>query len=240
MPIDKFPKTAIYLAAGLGERLRPLTSSRPKSLVQVAGRPLIDHALDNLTGAGVEKVVINLHYRGEMIRAHLRGRHLPEIIFSDETELLLGTGGGVVKALPLLGDAPFLVHNCDSFWRDGAADTLRRLAQMFDAARMDALLMITPLANAVGFEGHGDYFMGNDGTLRRNVAGAGAPFVYCGVQICHKRLFADAPQGAFSTVHLWDRAERARRLFGLVHDAPWFHVGTPEALATAEKLLAKG
>lgn len=240
MPINSTPNTAIYLAAGLGERLRPLTSLRPKALIQVAGRPLIDHALDNLVAAGAGRVVINLHYRGDMIRAHLRGRPRPEIIYSDETELLLGTGGGVVKALPLLGDAPFFVHNCDSFWRDGGPNTLRRLAHMFDASRMDALLMITPLANAVGFEGHGDYFMGGDGGLRRNVAGADAPYVYCGVQICHKRLFADAPQGAFSTVHLWDRAERARRLFGLVHDAPWFHVGTPEALATAEKLLAKG
>lgn len=232
------PKSAMYLGAGLGERMRPLTNDRPKPLIMVAGRPMIDTALDNLAANGVELVVINLHYRGEMIRDHLRARTHPQIVYSDETDMLLGPGGGVRKALPLLGDAPFFVHNCDSFWREQSAHTLQRMAQAFDASTMDALLMVTPLANAVSFEGPGDYFMSASGALRRNTAGAAAPYAYCGVQICHPRLFADAPQGAFSTVRLWDNAERAGRLFGLRHDHTWFHVGTPEAVKLTEQILA--
>jgi len=228
----------MYLAAGLGERMRPLTNDRPKPLIEVAGKPLIDIALDTLADAGVELVVVNLHYRGQMIRDHLRARRRPQIIYSDESDLLLGPGGGVVKALPLLGGAPFFVHNCDSFWRDGIADALQNMSAMFDPARMDALLLAAPLGKAVGFDGPGDYFMAPGGALKRNVAKTDAPYVYCGVMLCHPRLFANAPSGAFSTVQLWDRAERAGRLFGLVHDAPWFHLGTPGALAATEQLLA--
>lgn len=233
------PAAAMYLAAGLGERMRPLTDDRPKPLIQVAGRPLIDIALDTLAAAGVVRVVVNLHYRGQMIRQHLRTRRQPEIIYSDESDLLLGPGGGVVKALPLLGGGPFYVHNCDSLWRDGIASTLVRMSKVFDPLRMDALLLLAPLRHAIGFDGPGDYFMAADGALTRNSARRTAPYAYCGVMLCQPRLFAEPPPGAFSTVALWDRAERAGRLFGLAHDVSWFHIGTPQALARAEQLLAK-
>lgn len=230
------PHTAMYLAAGLGERMRPLTNDRPKPLVPLAGRPQIDYALDRLVDAGVTRVVINLHYLGGMIRDHLRTRQQPEIIYSDETTQLLGPGGGVVKALPLLGDQAFFVHNCDSFWRADGGDIFRTMAQVWDEARMDALLLLAPLGNASYFEGPGDYSMTGEGTLARNrEKRVGVPYAYCGVQICHPRLFANSPQGAFSTVQLWDRAEQAGRLFGIVMDAHWFHTGTPEALSAAEQ-----
>ncbi len=232
----------MYLAAGLGERMRPLTNNRPKPLIAVAGRPLIDIALDTLAAAGVTRVVINLHYKGQMIRDHLASRKNPQIIYSDETDLLLGPGGGVVKALPLLGDAPFFVHNCDSFWRDGITGALKQMRDTFDAARMDALLLLAALDGATGFDGPGDYFMAGSGALTRNVKKTttpAAPYVYCGVMLCHPRLFAGAPSGPFSTVELWDRSERAGRLFGLVHAVPWFHIGTPGALAATEQILAK-
>ncbi len=235
------PRTAMYLAAGLGERMRPLTNDRPKPLVALAGRPMIDYALDRLRDAGVMRVVVNLHYLGGMLRAHLRDCRQPEIVFSDESGLLLGAGGGVVKALPLLGDDPFFVHNCDSFWLDGpGGNILHKMSQMFDAARMDALLLLAPLDAATGFDGPGDYFMAGDGALRRNRAKTDdADFAYCGVQIADPRLFAGAPQGAFSTVELWDRAETAGRLFGMALDARWFHVGTPDALDVTGQFLAR-
>lgn len=235
--IKPVPRTAMYLAAGLGERMRPLTNDRPKPMVALGGRPQIDYALDRLRDAGVTRVVINLHYLGGKIRDHLRLCTQPEIVFSDETDLLLGPGGGVVKALPLLGDEPFFVHNCDSFWRADGGAILHRMAEVWDEARMDALLLLAPLGNASHFEGPGDYFMDGDGAIRRNVAKVEAPYAYCGVQIAHPRLFVDAPQGAFSTVQLWDRAEQAGRLFGMELDAHWFHTGTPEALAAAENYL---
>jgi len=231
------PHTAMYLAAGLGERMRPLTNDRPKPLVPLAGRPQIDYALDRLRDAGVTRVVINLHYLGGMIRDHLQTRQQPEIIYSDESGQLLGPGGGVVKALPLLGEQAFFVHNCDSFWRVDGGDIFRAMAAMWDEARMDALLLLAPLGNASCFEGPGDYFMTADGALRRNREKIDAPYAYCGVQIAHPRLFADSPQGAFSTVQLWDRAEQAGRLFGMELDAHWFHTGMPEALTAAEQYL---
>ena len=231
------PRTAMYLAAGLGERMRPLTNDRPKPLVALAGRPQIDYALDRLRDAGVQRVVINLYYLGGMIRDHLRARQQPEIIYSDESDCLLGPGGGVVKALPLLGEQAFFVHNCDSFWGEDGGEVFRAMAAKWDDARMDALLLLTPLGNASCFEGPGDYFMTADGALLRNRAKHDAPYAYCGVQIAHPRLFADSPKGAFSTVQLWDRAEQAGRLFGMKLDAHWFHTGTPEALTTAEQFL---
>ncbi len=228
----------MYLAAGLGERMRPLTNDRPKPLVQLAGRPQIDYALDRLRDAGVMRVVINLHYLGGMIRDHLQTRRQPEIIYSDESTHLLGPGGGVVKALPLLGDQAFFVHNCDSFWRADGGHIFRRMADAWDEARMDALLLLARLGNASCFGGPGDYFMAGDGGLRRNSEKRDdAPYAYCGVQIAHPRLFADSPQGAFSTVQLWDRSEQAGRLFGMELDAHWFHTGTPEAITATEQFL---
>jgi N-acetyl-alpha-D-muramate 1-phosphate uridylyltransferase len=231
------PRSAMYLAAGLGERMRPLTNDRPKPLVPLSGRPQIDYALERLRDAGVTRVVINLHYLGAMIRDHLRTWTQPEIVFSDESDQLLGPGGGVVKALPLLGEQAFFVHNCDSFWRADGGRIFHRMADAWDEARMDALLLLAPLGRASHFEGPGDYFMTAAGALRRNSEKAEAPYAYSGVQIAHPRLFANAPAGAFSTVELWDRAERAGRLFGMELDAHWFHTGTPEALAAAENYL---
>ncbi len=232
------PRRAMYLAAGLGERMRPLTNDRPKPLVALAGRPQIDYALDRLQDAGVTRVVINLHYLGAMIRDHLRARATPEIIYSDESDRLLGAGGGVVKALPLLGDQAFFVHNCDSFWRADGGRILRHMGDAWDERRMDALLLLAPLTAATGFPGPGDYFMSGDGALRRNREKSGdAPFAFSGVQIAHPRLFDAAPAGEFSTVEVWDRAEKAGRLFGMTLDAHWFHTGTPEALGAAEQFL---
>lgn len=231
------PLRAMLLAAGKGERMRPLTDIRPKPLIKVAGRPLIDHALDRLAAAGVTEVVVNLHYRADMLRDHLRDRQAPRIVFSDETTRLLDTGGGVVNALPLLGDAPFFVHNCDSFWLEGVGSTLARMIARWDPERMDALMLVAPLVSAIGFDGPGDYAMDGCGRLTRNRERIMAPFAYCGVQICSPALFADAPEGPFSTVRLWDRAEEAGRLFGLRLDGEWFHVGTPAALALTEQRL---
>lgn len=228
---------AMLLAAGKGERMRPLTDIRPKPLIKVAGKTLIDHALDRLAGVGVAEVVVNLHYRADMLRDHLDARDTPRVTFSDETARLLDTGGGVVKALPLLGDAPFFVHNCDSFWLEGVGSTLARMIVRWDPERMDALLLVAPLVSAIGFDGPGDYAMDGCGRLTRNRERIMAPFAYCGVQICSPALFADAPEGPFSTVRLWDRAEEAGRLFGLRHDGEWFHVGTPDALALTEQRL---
>ncbi len=235
------PRTAMYLAAGLGERMRPLTDHRPKPLVALAGRALMDYALDQLCAAGVTRVVVNLHYLGGMIREHLHDCRQPEIIFSDESAQLLGAGGGVLKALPLLGDAPFFVHNCDSFWRDPAAEVLRAMTGAFDAERMDALLLVAPLERASGFDGPGDYFMAANQKLRRNrEKSLAAPYAFAGVYIAHPRLFEGAPRRPFSTVELWDRAEAAGRLAGFTHPGRWFHTGTPEALAIAEAELQHG
>ena len=234
------PRTAMYLAAGLGERMRPLTNDRPKPLVALAGRPMIDYAMEQFQMAGVTRAVVNLHYLGGMIRDHLRGRTSPEIIYSDESAQLLGTGGGVVKALPLLGDQAFFVYNCDSFSQDPKGKILRAMARAWDETRMDALLLVAPLSAALSFEGPGDYFMAGDGRLRRNIEKSdAAPFAYCGVQIAHPRMFANAPQEAFSAVKLWDRSEQAGRLFGFQHSGRWFHTGTPEAIMAAEQFLAR-
>ncbi len=234
------PRMAMFLAAGLGERMRPLTNTVPKPLVSLAGRPMMDYALDRMRDAGITRIVVNLHYRGQQLRDHLRDCRQPEIIYSDESDQLLGAGGGVVKALPLLGVLPFFVHNCDSFWLDDDSNILSVMAQTFDEARMDALLLLAPLTRASGFDGPGDYYMSDDGALRRNREKSdAAPYAFCGVQIAHPRMFANAPQGPFSTVELWDRSEQSGRLFGLELDAHWFHVGAPEALRETEQFLAR-
>jgi MurNAc alpha-1-phosphate uridylyltransferase len=223
----------MVLAAGLGERMRPLTDTRPKPLIEVRGRAMIDSILDRLQAAGVSEVVINLHYLGEMIEAHLKARKKPRLRFTRETERL-ETGGGVRKALPLLGKAPFFVLNGDVCWLDGCTPALKRLALAWDDARMDALLLLHPTAFAVGYEGPGDFVLAADGRLRRRHEREVAPFVFAGLQILHPRLFADSPEGAFSLNRLYDRAAAARRLWGLRHDGEWFHVGTPAQLAEVE------
>jgi MurNAc alpha-1-phosphate uridylyltransferase len=233
------PKTAMILAAGLGERMRPLTASLPKPLVEVAGKPLIEYGLDRLADAGVETAVVNVHYLADAIEKRLAGRRRPKIVFSDERAQLLGTGGGVVKALPLLGDEPFYHLNSDSIWLDGVKPNLDRLAAAFDPARMDILLLLAPAAGSIGYAGRGDYGMRPDGTLERRAERDVAPFVYAGVALICPHLFAGAPAGAFSLAILFDRAQAAGRLHGLRLEGVWMHVGTPDAIALAEQAIAE-
>ncbi len=230
------PKRAMVLSAGKGLRLRPITETKPKPLVEIHGKPLLDHALDRLADASVEEAVVNLHYLGEQILTHLKGRLAPKIIFSEEAELL-ETGGGIKKALPLLGDDPFIVVNSDVLWLDGATPMLRRLAGLWDDSAMDALLLLHPTSAAVGYHGGGDYRMDPLGRLSYRQERFVPPFVYAGVQIAHPRLFAGAPEGAFSLKPLLDRAEEAGRLYGLRHDGLWCHVGSPEEMREVEEML---
>ena len=234
---------AMIMGAGMGMRMRPLTDDRPKPLVTVGGKTLIDHSIDRLVAAGVTRIIVNLHYRGEMLRAHLARRQNTEknaeIIFSDETDKLLDTGGGVVKALPLLGHAPFFILNSDSIWVESATAALPTMIEEWNESRMDGLLLLADMHTAMGYEGAGDFVLMADGRIGRARDHAGVPAcAYPGVQIAHPRLFAGAPQGAFSTNIMWDRAIAQRRLSGTVMDGRWIHVGTPEARDEAEATLA--
>ena len=231
--------SAMVLAAGLGLRMRPITETRPKPLVSVAGKTLLDRALDALVAAGVPSAVVNLHYLGDMIEQHLAARSAPRIAFSDERDVLLETGGGVTQALPLLGDEPFYVVNADIAWIDAGVPALQRLAERWDDTTMDALLLLHPVGEAIGYDGVGDYTPGPDGRLHRRRDDPEAPYVFTGVQILHPRLFAGAPSGPFSLTRLYDKAEAAGRLFGLIHDGDWHHIGTPAGLAEAERHLAR-
>ncbi|MGF1608069.1 MAG: nucleotidyltransferase family protein [Kiloniellales bacterium] len=230
------PKRAMLLAAGRGERMRPITDSLPKPLVEVCGKAMLDHALDRLEAAGVQEVVINLCHLGAMIEAHLAGRTRPRIVFSPE-ETMLETGGGVRRALPLLGAEAFIVANADMLWLDGRTPALQRLAAMWDDAHMDALLLLHPTAYALGYYGAGDFIMDPLGQLRRRGEREIAPFVFAGIQILHPRLFAGVPEGRFSLNTIYDKAQEAGRLWGLRHDGDWFHIGTPQALSEAEEAL---
>jgi len=231
------PRTAMVLAAGLGERMRPLTEHMPKPLVPVVGKPLIDHVLDRLAAAGVTKAVVNVHYLADMIEHHLQNRKSPQIVISDERVALLNTGGGVVRALAKIGDAPFLLINSDTIWIDGAKPNLERLAQAFDPAAMDALLLLAPVSTSIGYDGRGDFNLGPDGRLTSRAEREIAPFVYAGVAILRPELFKDAPAGAFALTKLFDRAAAQGRLHGLRLEGMWMHVGTPEAIAKAEAAI---
>ena len=234
------PHTAMVMAAGLGKRMRPLTATRPKPLVEVAGKPLLDHVLDRLRAAGVKRVVVNVHYLADSLEAHLKARCKDlEVAISDERELLLETGGGLVRARPLIDCDPFLAVNSDNFWVDGPTDTLKLLASHWDAERMDALLLLVPQARAGNHGGSGDFHMDASGRLRRRAPGRIAPFVYTGIQMVAKRLLDGAPDGPFSTNVLWDRAIEAGRCFGVVHQGLWFDVGTPGAIPATEEALAR-
>jgi N-acetyl-alpha-D-muramate 1-phosphate uridylyltransferase len=230
------PKTAMILAAGLATRLRPLSLERPKALMEVAGKTLLDHALDRLAEVGVTQAVVNAHHLGDQIESHLAGRKSPAIRISQE-DPILDTGGGIAKALPLLGPEPFYVVNAKIVWRGGQEEALKRLAAMWDDSRMDALLLLQPTVSAVGYEGPGDLTMDQFGLLRFREESEIAPFVYASIQIIHPRLFDGAPQGAFPLRPLWERAAAAGRLFGLRHDGEWYHVATPQGLAAAEEQL---
>ena len=229
------PTTAMVLAAGLGVRMRPLTNTMPKPLVPVAGRTLLDHALDKLADIGVETAVVNVHYLPDQIISHVAGRAAPRIVISDERDTILGTGGAVVKALPQLGNKPFYHINADTMWIDGVQSNLARLAAAFDPAKMDILLLMAPTASSIGYSGNGDYAMLPDGALRRRKEYQVVPFVYAGAAIMSPAIFADAPSGEFSLTKSFDRANDQERLFGLRLDGTWMHVGTPDAVHAAER-----
>ncbi|WP_109807004.1 nucleotidyltransferase family protein [Sphingosinithalassobacter portus] len=235
------PETAMVMAAGLGKRMRPLTATRPKPLVEVAGKPLIDHVFDRLRSAGVKRAVVNVHYLADALEAHLRNRvHDMELVISDERKQLMETGGGLVQAREALGDKPFLCVNSDNLWIDGPTDAIRILARQWDDDRMDALLLLVPLARAASHRGQGDFHIDAHGRITgRRKAGRLAPFVFTGVQILSPRLIADWPEGPFSTNVFWERAIEAGRAWGLVHQGLWFDVGTPRAIKETESALTE-
>ena len=237
----KVPDTAMVLAAGLGKRMRPLTATRPKPLVEVAGKTLIDHVLDRLRAAGVGKIVVNVHYLPEALEAHLKSRASDfDVKISDERKQLLETGGGMIHALPQIDADPFLVVNSDNYWVDGPADTIHLLASLWRDDQMDALLLLVPLAKAGNHGGQGDFHMEADGRLVRREKAKVAPFVFTGIQMVSKRLLRDAPEGPFSTNILWDRAIAEGRCFGAVHQGLWFDVGNPAAIKATERALEHG
>jgi N-acetyl-alpha-D-muramate 1-phosphate uridylyltransferase len=234
---SRVPRIAMVLAAGRGERMAPITKTIPKPMVKVAGKALIDHVLDRLAATGVETVVVNVHYLADLLETHLKGRKQPQIMISDERERLLDTGGGVVKALGKLGTEPFYHLNSDTFWLDGVQPNLERLAEAFDPARMDAMLLLAPMTGSVGYTGRGDFLMLPDGLLKWRAEREIAPFVFAGAAILTPGLFKGAPEGAFSLTKLFDRAMQARRLYGLRLEGVWMHVGTPDAIALAEDTI---
>jgi MurNAc alpha-1-phosphate uridylyltransferase len=233
------PRRAMVLAAGLGTRMRPLTDKLPKPLVPVAGKALLDHVLDRLSDAGVETAVVNVHHMADLIEGHLKGRTRPTIAISDERGELLDTGGGVVKALPLLGNAPFFHINSDTIWIEGVLPNLVRLAEQFDPTEMDAALLLAATAGSIGYDGRGDFSMTPDGRLKRRGEREIAPFVYAGAAILSPAMFEGAPAGKFSLNKLFDRALDAGRLFGLRLEGTWMHVGTPEAIKAAEAAISE-
>lgn len=238
MTSTKRPTSAFVLAAGKGERMRPLTETRPKPLVPVSGTPLIDQVLDRLADAHITDAIVNVHYLAEQIEDHLRDRKSPKITISDERGELLDTGGGVAKALPKLGNAPFLIHNSDSIWVEGMGSNLDRLIDAWDDATMDSLMLVAPIATSVGYDGAGDFQMDASGRLTRQTGARLAPFVFAGVSIAHPRLFDGAPNGAFSLNRPWNAAIEKGRLFGVRLEGIWMHVGTPSAIAEAENAIA--
>jgi N-acetyl-alpha-D-muramate 1-phosphate uridylyltransferase len=230
------PLSGMVLAAGLGARLRPVTETIPKPLVEINGRTLLDHAIDRLALVGVERVVVNVHYKARMVAAQLSRRDTPRIEISEEPELL-DTGGGVKRALPLLDDA-FFVVNSDVFWLNSKDDALLRLAYEFDPDHMDAILLLQRTVTAVGYEGSGDYFLDASGKPRRRGEHEVAPYLFAGIQLLHRRLFDGIPDRIFSLVRLFDRAEQVGRLGAIVHDGEWYHIGTPEGLAATRERLS--
>ena len=232
------PTRGMVLAAGLGTRMRPLTNDRPKSLIEVAGRTLLDHAIDRFVQAGVKMVVVNVHYKGEMIIAHLKARKDVEIRIQDERDKLLDTGGALKRALPNFGNEPFFTYNSDSIWVEGFSVNLDRMAAAWDDAAMDCLMLMAPTFNSIGFEGKGDFTMDATGRLKRREAQRIAPFGWPGVQIIHPRLVARGPDGVFSTNKLWDIAIEDGRLYGIRLDGKWMHVGTPESRDEADAFMA--
>jgi MurNAc alpha-1-phosphate uridylyltransferase len=228
----------MVLAAGLGTRMRPLTDSRPKPLVVLNGRTLLDRVLDRLAAAGISNAVVNVHHHAQQIISHLRERQAPRIIISDERDALLDTGGGLVRALPLLGAEPFVIHNSDSVWIEEQRSNLDDLIAAFDPERMDSLMLLAPVAASLGYDGAGDFAMDRQGRLRRRGGKETVPFAFTGVSIATRRMFEGAPLERLSLNRLWDASLASGRLYGLPLQGLWMHVGTPAALAEAEAALA--
>jgi N-acetyl-alpha-D-muramate 1-phosphate uridylyltransferase len=231
------PRRAMVLAAGLGVRMRPLTDTKPKPLIEVGGKALIDHVLDRLAAADIVETVVNVHYLADQIETHLETRRAPKVVISDERGVLLDTGGGVVKALPLLGQDPFFLVNSDTIWIEGVQGNLARLASSFDQQRMDALLLVAPTAGSIGYGGRGDFVMTPEGRLIRRAERDVAPFVYAGTALISPQLLVGAPAGAFSLNRMFDRAIESERLYGLRLEGTWMHIGTPDAIEAAEAAI---
>jgi MurNAc alpha-1-phosphate uridylyltransferase len=231
--------TAMVLSAGLGKRMAPAANGLPKPLVQLGGKALIDHALDRLAEAGVARAVVNVHHQADLIEKHVQGRREPAIEISDERAALLDTGGGVKKALGRLGPGSFLIHNADSVWIEGVGSNLARLGGAWDDARMDCLMLLAPASASYGYQGRGDFALESDGRIRRRrVEQELVPFAFTGVSVAHPRLFEASPDGAFSLNLVWSRAIAVARAYGVRMDGVWMHVGSPEALAEAERCLS--
>lgn len=230
------PAIAMVMAAGFGTRMRPLTLALPKPLIKVAGKPLIDHTLDFLSSSGIEEAVVNSHYLAELLEGHLQGRKAPPRIIISREDIVLETGGGIKNSLHILGNNPFFVLNSDVICIDGKEPALERLSQSWDDTNMDALLLLHRVKNAVGYDGKGDFFLENDGKLRRRVEGETAPYVFTGIQIIHPRLFIGSPDGAFSLNVLYNK--NLSRIGAIIHDGAWLHIGDPSGLEQAEAWFA--
>ncbi len=232
-------KTGMALAAGLGTRMRPLTNDRPKALVELAGKTLLDYALDRMAAAGVQRSVVNIHHFADKMEAHLAGRTgMPEIIISDERDTVLETGGGVVKALPLLGEDPVFITNIDAVWMDGAEREMDRMRAFWDGEKMDVLLLLAPMDQTLGFDGAGDFFLDEEGRIEWRGERASAPFAYAGTQIHNPRIMQGRPEEAFSMTKVWRELVPKGRVYGLAMETFWMHVGDPQAREAAEARLA--
>jgi MurNAc alpha-1-phosphate uridylyltransferase len=229
---------AMIMAAGYGTRMRPLTNNIPKPLVKVRGRALIDHVIDRLVAAGVNEIVVNIHYMGDQIASHIGKRKDATFIISDETDNLLDSGGGIYKALPQFGNEPFFHANADTVWVEGVSSALKKLMARWNPETMDALMLLAPTVTTVCYDGRGDFMMDSDGRLSRVPEGYVSPFVWMSMEIVHPRLFADAPGGKFSINPLWDKAIAKGRLFGQRLDGVWMHIDRPEAVTQSEDYLA--
>ena len=234
--MKKAPDSAMIMAAGLGLRMRPLTLTTPKPLIKVGGKALIDYGMEKLKAAGVKKVVVNKHYLPDQIEVWAKAQTGISVSTSDESDEVLETGGGIARALPLLGNKPFYVLNSDCFWTEAATPALQRLCEMWDDSKMDCLLLLCDPARTTGYRGSGDFVIEDDGRLTRKTQNA---LIYIGAYIVHPRLFEAAPAGTFSMNVLWNKAIAAGRLYGVEHHGHWFDVGTPESISAAEALLVK-
>ncbi|MEP3278378.1 MAG: nucleotidyltransferase family protein [Stappiaceae bacterium] len=231
------PKFAMVLAAGIGKRMRPVTATTPKPLIEVGGQSMIDHGLDRLAAAGVETAVVNVHYLADLVEVHVSKRQTPNIVVSDERDALLETGGGVIKALPELGSSPFFVINTDSFWIEGVRPNLEMLIDAWDGDKMDMLLMLAPTVSSIGYSGAGDFSMSKEGLLSRRTERTVSPYVYAGVYLVHPRALEDEEPGRFSMNRVFDKLLAKDRLYGALMDGLWLHVGTPDAIEAANRAV---